>query len=402
MTETNINRTFLILILGILAVIGPFSIDMYIPGFQNIARDFGVNEKEVAYTMTSFFVGISLGQLFYGPVIDKYGRRKPLLAGLLLYAIASLGCAFSSNIESMTFLRFFQSLGSCAGIVASNAIVVDVFEEERRPRIFSYIMLVMGVGPLIAPSIGSLFLEIGSWHDMFYFMAAFSLLVFAMIFFFLPETNRFQNIQKLEVSQVFQSYIGVIRDKRFFTYTMGGSIANSILFGYLSAASFIFISHYGLSHRVFSIVFAINASGLIAGSYINGYLTKYYNYLKIIQLASLLLLILSLLVVFLVALYPQMHYTRMVLSVFSILFLIGFIYPNAIAASLSPFQQNAGTAAALGGSMRMAFGALISGLIGWLQSENILIIFLITLALSALAAIFIFWASRINLSAGGK
>ncbi|MCO5230538.1 MAG: multidrug effflux MFS transporter [Chitinophagales bacterium] len=394
MSNTKINKPFLVVILGILAVIGPFSIDMYIPGFQDIAKDFMVNEKEVAFTMTSFFIGISLGQLFYGPIVDKYGRKNPLLIGLLMYSIASMACAFSINIDSMAMLRFFQALGSCAGIVASNAIVVDVFEEDERPRIFSYIMLVMGVGPLIAPSIGSLFLRIGSWHDMFYFMSGFSLLVFLMIFFFLPETNRFQNKQNIEFEKVFKSYFEVFKNKRFFTYTMGGSIANSILFGYLSAASFIFISHYGLSHTTFSVVFAINASGLISGSYFNGFLTKYFNYLKIVKVASFLLLGISLLIFFLVALYPQMHYTRMVLSVFAILFLIGFIYPNAIAASLSPFQENAGTAAALGGSIRMAFGALVSGLIGWLQSENILIIFLITLILSGLSTVFISWASR--------
>ena len=158
MTNKPINKTFLIILLGILAALGPFTIDMYLPGFKRIAEDFGTDEKQVAFTLTSYFVGIAVGQLIYGPIVDKYGRKKPLLVGLFIYILAAIGCALSPNIETMIGMRLLQALGGCVGMVASNAIISDVYEKDKRAKAFSSIMLVMGVAPLIAPSFGSLLL----------------------------------------------------------------------------------------------------------------------------------------------------------------------------------------------------------------------------------------------------
>src|SRR5690606_19234992 len=158
MKQHKINRTFLIILLGILAAIGPFTIDMYLPGFKQIAADFGTNEKQVAFTLTSYFFGIAVGQLVYGPLVDKYGRKKPLLTGLGIYILSALGCALSGSIESLIAMRLLQALGGCVGMVASNAIISDVYEKDRRAKAFSMIMLVMGVAPVIAPTVGSLFL----------------------------------------------------------------------------------------------------------------------------------------------------------------------------------------------------------------------------------------------------
>src|SRR5690606_15727916 len=151
--KKQINRTFLIILLGILAAIGPFTIDMYLPGFKQIATEFNTVEKQVAFTLTSYFVGIAIGQLIYGPLVDKYGRKKPLLAGLGIYIIAALGCAIAPSINTLIEMRLLQALGGCVGMVASNAIISDVYEKDRRARAFSLIMLVMGIAPVIAPSV---------------------------------------------------------------------------------------------------------------------------------------------------------------------------------------------------------------------------------------------------------
>ncbi|MCB0427966.1 MAG: MFS transporter, partial [Mangrovimonas sp.] len=168
--NTTINKNFLIVLLGILAALGPFTIDMYLPGFKQIALDLRTDEKHVAFTLTSYFVGIAVGQLFYGPIVDKYGRKRPLLFGLFIYALSALGCAFSPSIQTMIGMRLLQALGGCVGMVAANAIISDVYEVNQRAKAFSTMILIMGVAPLVAPSIGSFFVEQANWQYIFYFL----------------------------------------------------------------------------------------------------------------------------------------------------------------------------------------------------------------------------------------
>lgn len=390
MDSIKINRTFLIILLGILAAIGPFTIDMYLPGFRDIAADLGTTEKHVAFTLTSYFIGIALGQLFYGPIIDKYGRKKPLLFGLLLYVAASLGIALSPNIESMIFIRFFQALGGCVGMVATTAIITDVYEINARARAFSLIMLVMGVAPVIAPSAGSFFLGLGGWTYIFYFLAFFAVFVFGLIYFFLPETNRYMHTNQLKSRVIIQDYFSILKNKTFFYYTLAGSISNSILFAYLSSASFVFLTFYGLSKTTFSMLFAINALSLIIGSYLNGMLTKKVNYIKIARYAAPTLILFSFTALLVVLLQPTLPYYWVVAGLVCVLFSIGFIYPNTTAASLVPFTNNAGAASALGGSVRMAVAAVVAAFIGAFQGENATTMFLIISILAVLGTVFLY------------
>src|SRR5690606_40138275 len=210
MKQHKINKTFLIILLGILAAIGPFTIDMYLPAFGKIAESFGTDESHVAFTLTSYFFGIAIGQLIYGPVVDKYGRKKPLLFGLFLYVVSALGCAVSYSIEMMIIMRLFQALGGCVGMVASVSIISDVYEVDQRAIAFSSIMLVMGIAPLIAPSLGSLFLVIASWEYIFYFLTAFALLVWVFIYVFLPETSGYIHNKPLKIKTIAINYKTVI------------------------------------------------------------------------------------------------------------------------------------------------------------------------------------------------
>jgi DHA1 family bicyclomycin/chloramphenicol resistance-like MFS transporter len=389
MANTQINKTFLIILLGILAAMGPFTIDMYLPGFQRIAENFQTDENHVAFTLTSYFVGIALGQLFYGPIVDKYGRKKPLLFGLGLYLLAAIGIALSPSIEWMIGMRFLQALGGCVGMVASTAIISDVYEIKDRAKAFSLIMLVMGVAPLIAPSIGSFFVDNWDWYIIFYFLAAFSFAVMMMIQFFLPETSIYMHSNKLKMGEITRGYIDILKNRTFLFYTLAGSIAMSILFAYISSASFVFLTYYGLDKMTFSLLFAINASGIILGSTLNGFVTKKFNYIKIANNASILLTIIAFVVMVAVLINPQIPYPFLVAGIFSIHFSIGFINPNATAASMAPFTDKAGIASALGGAIRMGMGALVAAIIGIFQGETPATLFVTLFALAFLSMAFL-------------
>lgn len=396
MSEQKINKTFLIILLGILAAIGPFSIDMYLPGFQRIAEDLYTNENRVAFTLTSYFIGIASGQLFYGPIVDKYGRKKPLIFGLSIYVIASITCALSRSIDMMIVMRFLQALGACVGMVASTSIISDVYEPDKRARAFSMIMLVMGVAPLIAPSLGSFFIEFADWYYIFYFLAVFASVVIALIYFFLPETSRYMHSNKLRAKEIAVNYWSILQDKTFLYYTMAGSIAMSILFAYLASTSYVFLTYYGLDKVTFSILFAINASGLIIGSYINGWLTKRKDYTKIGRIASLILASLSIVVFFVMFFNPKIAFQWAVLALYLTLFTIGFINPNATAASLVPFTVRTGAASALSGAVRMGVAAIVAAIIGFLNAQSAVVMFTTIMILSILVATFWWTAPRIK------
>lgn len=389
MKQIRINKTFLIILLGILAAIGPFTIDMYLPAFGRIAEALGTDESRVAFTLTSYFFGIAIGQLIYGPIVDKYGRKKPLLFGLFLYAVSAVGCALSSSIEMMIVMRLFQALGGCVGMVASVSIISDVYQVDQRARAFSSIMLVMGIAPLIAPSLGSLIVSNASWDYIFYFLAAFSTLVWLLIYVFLPETSRYMHQNPLKIKTVANSYKLVLQNKVFLNYTLAGSLSMAILFAYISAASFIFLNHYQLSEERFSLLFAVNASGLVVGNFLNGRLTKYYHYLTMAKYASIILFTVTAVVFTIFYFQENPSYPATVISLVTIMFLIGFINPNATAASISPFTENTGTASALGGAVRMGVGAIVAAVMGVLPVISPMVMFTAMASLSLLTMIFL-------------
>lgn len=394
MPNKSINKTFLILLLGILAAIGPLTIDMYIPGFSEIAADFATSENRVAFTMTSYFLGIALGQLAYGPMVDKYGRKKPLQIGLIIYIISAIGCALSYNIEMMIALRFFQALGGSSGMVAATAIISDVYKPDDRARAFSLIMLVMGIAPVLAPSLGSLIVEYFTWEAIFYFLAIFASMVVLLIYFFLPETSQYMHTDKLKLKRIFQDYKEVFKNKKFFFYTLSGSIANSMIFAYIASAAFIFLTYYGLDKKTFSIIFAINASGIISGNYFNGLLTKKIYYIKILNRASIVMSLLAIIFAIVVFINPAIPFYWVVAGIFIVQFSIGFTYPNAIAASLAPFTARSGSASALNGGIRMGFASLVTAIIGFFSANSAFTMFAIMAVLATLTTVLLQLAKK--------
>jgi DHA1 family bicyclomycin/chloramphenicol resistance-like MFS transporter len=184
------QRFVVILILGLLSAIGPFSIDMYLPGFPAIAKDLHTSVGIVSYSLASFFIGICIGQLICGPLLDRFGRKMPLYVGMIIYVLSSIGCALSWSIELLIVMRFFQALGGCVGIVAPRAIIRDIFPVEENAKIFSFMILILGVSPIIAPTVGSYVVAHFSWHIVFVILSLITCLIFIAVVYWLPESRQ--------------------------------------------------------------------------------------------------------------------------------------------------------------------------------------------------------------------
>ena len=224
---------FIILILGSLATVSPFSIDMYLPGFPRIASDLKTTIDKVQLSLTSYLIGICIGQVLYGPLLDRFGRKKPLYAGLILYVIASFGCAMTSSVDALIAMRFFQAMGGCVGLVASQALVSDLFPADKRAEVFSLITLVIAVSPMIAPTVGGYVTASIAWYWIFVILAGIVSLIITAIYFFLPTGRSADTSVSLRPGAVLGGYITVVSQPQFFIYTLAGGLATAAPFAYI-------------------------------------------------------------------------------------------------------------------------------------------------------------------------
>src|SRR5687767_1714622 len=253
---TKKRRSLTILLLGLLTTIVPFSIDMYLPGFPDIAQSMNVTSAKVALSLSSFFVGIGLGQLLYGPLLDRFGRKNPLYAGLLLYFICSIGCAYAVSIESLIFLRFVQAIGACSASIAATAMVRDLFPPEENAKIFSFLMLVLSVSPMLAPTIGSYVSAAFGWHSIFILLTVLALLISIGVFFFLPESKASDKNFSLRPASIIKNYVSVIKQAYFTFYALVGALGFASLFSYISSSPAVFMEHFALTQKQYGLLFA--------------------------------------------------------------------------------------------------------------------------------------------------
>ncbi|MCW3108096.1 MAG: transporter, partial [Segetibacter sp.] len=221
------KRSLLILILGLLSAIGPFSIDMYLPGFPAIAANLHTTVDYVAYSLSSFFIGICAGQLLCGPLLDRFGRKRPLCIGLILYILASIGCSLSKSVEVLIAFRFLQALGGCVGMVAPNAIVRDVFPVEENAKVFSLLILILGVSPILAPTAGSYIIAAFGWPVVFIVLAVVTALILWAVIFWLPESKKADPTFSLLPKPILTGFANVLREPQFYTYAFAGAIASA-------------------------------------------------------------------------------------------------------------------------------------------------------------------------------
>lgn len=371
----NDNKThkkkYLILILGLLTAIGPFSIDMYLPAFPDIAKGLHTNVAQVALSLSSFFIGISTGQLIYGPLLERFGRKKPLYAGVIIYLLATVGCALATSVHSLILFRFLEALGGCAGLVTARAMVRDLFEVKENAKVFSSLMLVVAVSPIIAPTVGGYVTALLGWRYVFAMLIIVAFIILAGIYFLLPESKKPDPDFSLKPANIIRNYTGVIRHPQFYTYALTAAIAAAGLYAYIGGSPHVFMEIYRVNERQYGWIFALIAMGLIGASQINSVLLKTYSSEQIIKAALVCQSIIGATLLLIILL----GWSELFLTIFMIFIFLccqGFIFPNASALSLASFGHNAGSASALMGAIQMGIGAGTSALVSLLQNQTAL------------------------------
>ncbi|MCW3086984.1 MAG: MgtE intracellular domain protein, partial [Sediminibacterium sp.] len=282
---TKKRRRLTILLLGLLTTVVPFSIDMYLPGFGDIATGLHTTIPKVAFSLSSFFLGLGLSQLVYGPLLDRFGRTGPLYTGLLLYVISSIGCAFAPSIEVLIGLRFVQAVGACAAMITATAIVRDLFDPNEIARIYSFLILVLSVSPMLAPTAGSFLSATFGWPSIFIVLTALIILIWLGVYFFLGETRKADPLYSLKASAILRSYGTVLRTNGFVRQALIGGLALAGMFVYIASSPGLFIEQEGLSQKQYGGLFALLASGLIIASQLNRIVLKKYSSPQIIRVA---------------------------------------------------------------------------------------------------------------------
>ncbi len=357
------TRRCLILLLGALAALGPLSIDMYLPSFQAIERELRTTPAMVSGTMASYFVGLCLGQLFYGPWSDRVGRKVPLLVGISIYLLASLGCALSNSVEMLIALRFVQAYGACSGMVVGRAVVRDLFPPQETSKVFSLVMLTMGVSPIVAPLLGQLLAEIGGWRGNFAFMVLFAASVWLAVLRLLPWDAPRKTLPS--GAPLWRRFQGVAQDKNFLAYALSGTLIQGGAYCYVSGSASLFMGSLGLSPKAFSMLFGLNASALIFSAQWNARLLDQHGYRTL--LARSIYLGTAAGAVMVAMGLGHWGGLGVVFPLFVFMGCQGFIFPNSAAGALAEQGHQAGTASALLGFMQYGGAAPAAGGVGLLH-----------------------------------
>lgn len=354
---------FVISLLGALSVVSPFAIDMYLPAFPELAAGFGVPSTTVALTLSSYFIGLALGQVIYGPLLDRFGRKPPLAVGLALFVVASVGCAFAPDVSTLIALRFVQALGGCVAQVASVAMVRDFFPRDQAARVLSRLFLFIAVSPLLAPTVGTLVIGLGGWPAAFVSLAAVVAGILALVLTLLPEGHTADPGISLRPGPIAAEYLSILRHPRFHTYAGAGAFSFAGLFTFVAGSPVLFMDGFGVGGGTYSLIFALLAGGFIAASQVNVVLLRRW------RSETLFLRFLAAQVVFGAALLAGtwagvLGLGGTLAALFGFLCCVGVTNPNASALAIGPFSRNAGSASALLGFFQLGTGAVISTAIG--------------------------------------
>ncbi len=363
------NKWVAILSLGLLSALGPFSIDMYLPGFNEIAQSLNTTVPDIGLSLSSFFIGISVGQLIYGPLLDRFGRKIPLYIGLGIYFFTTLACSMIKSVDHLILLRFFEALGSCAGMVAARALVRDLFPVNEIAKVFSYLMLVIALSPVLAPTFGGYLTTWLGWPSIFLTLAGIGLLTLIVSWLWLPDGNKPDTEKSLKPLPIIKSYLEVARVPQFYIFASVSAVSFSGLYAYISGSADLFLNVYQVSQKEYGLIFAIISLGMTFAGQLNTFLLNKFSSEQIsftalivqIILASVLLILISL---NLIGLYS------MIAMICAYLAALGFVFPNTSALSLTPFSRNAGTASALMGAMQLGIGAIVAGVVNMIPNQN--------------------------------
>lgn len=361
----TMNRRFLRLaiVLGLITAVGPFAIDMYLPALPSIGGSLNAPGASVQMSLTAFFITLGICQLVYGPLADMVGRKRPIYAGLAIFIIGSIGCAFAPTIETLIAFRVVQAVGACAGMVIPRAIVRDMHTGHEATQLISMLMLVVSVSPILAPLTGSLIIAAFGWRAVFWVLTLAAVIAAVLAIWQLHETRESHHRTNSTWGGAFAAYGKLLRDPYFVGLTLTGSFGLSAFFVYLSNAAFVIVNHYGLSPMMFSLCFALNAAAFFGVTQLTAHMTRRFGLPRVIRVASAGF---AASMVALAMLFVGGVDSLVVMVVF--LFVgygfLGLVLPTAAVLSLDHHGEIAGTASALMGAMQFVVGAVVMALSG--------------------------------------
>jgi DHA1 family bicyclomycin/chloramphenicol resistance-like MFS transporter len=381
----------IIVILGCMTTLVPFSVDSYLPAVQEIASNFGTTSSTMSYSLSTFFVGFAIGQLLYGPLLDRFGRKIPVFYGLGISMVFSLACAFSGDETTFMIFRFIQALGASVATVAAITMVRDYFTKEESARVFSMLVLVIGSSPLLAPTIGSAISTHLGWKWIFVFLSLLAFLLFLLVSFFLPVTYQANEGISLRFRDQVSRYLTILKETQFIAYAAAGAFSFAALFIYVAGSPIIFMEVFKVSQQSFGLIFALLSTGFIGGSQLNILVLRKFSSRQIFRVALFIQVITSL--VFLLGAFNGWYgQAATLVFLFLLLLCLGFISPNALSLALEPFEGNLGSASALLGTIRIGVAGLASASIGLFHVSGIAPIALM-MASTILIAMLIFVVS---------
>ena len=352
-------------VLGLLSTFAPISIDMYLPSLPAIGRALFASAGGVQLTLSAFFVGFAVGQLFWGPLSDKYGRRPMLIAGVILYIVTSALCAISANIETLIAFRALQAFGGGAGTVIARAIVRDHFDTDHGARVMSYMMLVTALAPLCAPVIGGYVLQWFGWRTIFWILAGFGSVCLAILLVALPESNPSERRSTATLWRVFAGYAGVFKDFRVVACLLTGGFAFAGMFAYISGTPFVYIEFFGVPPEAYGYLFGLNIVSLMISAYINGKLVTKFGTKRLVAFGAGQAACSGVALLYL-AWSGTGGLVGIVIPLIFYISAISFVTANAIALAVEGYPLKAGTVAAVFGASQFGFGAIAGTAVGQL------------------------------------
>lgn len=404
MTITNNQETkfpvLWVMMLGAMIAIGPLSIDMYLPAFPSMAEDFGVNVGTIAKSVPAYFLGLVFGQLFYGPFSDRIGRVRPLYLGMSIFIIASIICATTNNEYALFIARTLQALGACVTTVVTRAAIRDTLNPVQSARAFSLMVLVMGVAPILAPSLGALILKVADWHGIFWFLASFGVLNLLLTKCFLKETLKPENRNTRPMSESFGQYFGLIKDRTFMLPAVASGLLQGAFFIYLSISSELFMVNYQLTEHQFAIAFGVNAFGFIALTQVNQFLTKRFHLVNLLRTGAVIQLAAAGVLLILGLIFGgKASFYWVFASLFICIAGLGLTQPNATAIALAFQKKRAGLASALQGALQFSVGIFGGLLIGLFELDPVTRLGITTSILVAVGTFLVFYINpKLDLS----
>ncbi|MEO8488667.1 multidrug effflux MFS transporter [Pseudomonas sp.] len=382
----------LALLLGLITAIGPFAIDSYLPALPTLGASLHASPAAVQMSLTVFFMIIGVCQLFYGPISDVYGRKPPIYAGLVIFAVASVGCAFAPTIEVLIGFRALQAFGACAGMVIPRAIVRDLYTGHEAARLMALLMLVMSVSPILAPLAGSVVISIWSWREVFAALAIVSVLCLVMTVVQLPETHPAERRTGKTLGSAILSYGALLRDPVFIGLAVVSGFGLATFFVFIGSAPFVYIEYFGLTPTQFSLCFALNAASFFTMSQLTARLSARYGLARVIRLS--VIAVAGVMATLAATTLWGNHLALMMTLLFIGFGFLGLLLPAASVLSLEDHGAVAGSASALLGAIQMITAAVSMTLVG-VFADHTPAPMLIGIALCAIAAMLVtLWTLR--------